>query len=157
MAPADTQFALRAALYEVERLRDRGLTQEEFALTREFVINYSKLWVQDLSSRLGFLMDSRYYGMPYYIDEIEARLKQLTVEDVNRAIKQYLGDGAFEAVIVSPNGAQLKDLLARDAPSPKKYNSEVSADVLDADKTIVALPIRATTIDVVPVAQIFEK
>jgi zinc protease len=157
VAPADAQFALRAALYEVERLRDRGLTQEEFALTRDFVINYSKLWVQDLSSRLGFLMDSRYYGMPYYIDEIEARLKQLSVEDVNRAIKQYLGDGAFEAVIVSPNGAQLKDLLARDAPSPKKYNSEVSADVLDADKTIVALPIRATTIDVVPVAQIFEK
>jgi zinc protease len=157
VVPADTQFALRAALYEVERVHDRGLTQQEFELTRDFVINYSKLWVQDLSSRLGYHMDSRYYGMPYYIDEIEARLKKLTVDDVNRAAAKYLGDASFDAVIVSANGNQLKELLQGDAPSPKKYNSQVSGDVLAADKTIIALPVHATSIDVVPVAQVFEK
>jgi zinc protease len=157
VVPADTQFALRAALYEVERVHDQGLTQQEFELTRNFVVNYSKLWVQDLSSRLGYHMDSRYYGMPYYIDEIEARLKNLTVDEVNQAARKYLGAGSFDAVIVSAHGGQLKDLLQRDEPSPKKYNSQVSDAVLAADKTIVALPVRPTAINVVPVAQVFEK
>jgi zinc protease len=157
VVPADAQFALRAALFEVERVHERGLTQQEFELTRDFLINYSKLWVQDLSSRLGYHMDSRYYGMPYYIDEIETRLRKLTVDDVNRAARKYLGDASFDAVIVSANGNQLKELLQRDAPSPKKYNSQVSDDVLAADKTIIALPVHATGIEVVPVAQEFEK
>jgi hypothetical protein len=102
-------------------------------------------------------MDSRWYGTPYLIDEIDARLRKLTVEDVNRAIAKYLDDSSFDAVIVSPHGAELKELLARDAPSPKKYNSTVSADVLAADKTIVALPVHPTSIDVVPVSRMFEK
>jgi zinc protease len=157
VVPADAQFALRAALYEVGLLHDQGMTQQEFELTRDFVINYSKLWVQDLSARLGYHMDSRYYGMPYYIDEIEARLRKLTLDDVNRAARKYLDDDAFDAVIVSANGSQLKDLLQRDEPSPKKYNSQVSDAALAVDKTIIALPVRATAIDVVPVAQVFEK
>ena len=72
MVPGDAQFALRAGLYEVQRLRDQGMTQADFKLTRDFVLNYSKLWAQSLDERLGFTMDSRFYGMPYYIDEIQA-------------------------------------------------------------------------------------
>jgi zinc protease len=40
VVPVDAQFALRAGLYEVQRLRDQGLTQEEFELTRDFLVNY---------------------------------------------------------------------------------------------------------------------
>ena len=75
--PETAHFALRDALYEVGRLRDHGMTQAELDLTRGFLVNYSKLWAQTLDERLGFHMDSRYYGMPYYIDEIEKRLSGL--------------------------------------------------------------------------------
>ena len=44
--PPDAQFALRAGLYELQRLRDEGLTQAELDLTRNFLLNYSKLWAQ---------------------------------------------------------------------------------------------------------------
>lgn len=157
VVPADAQFALRAGLYEVQRLHDKGLTKEEFELARDFLVNYSKLWAQSQETRLGIHMDSKRYGMPYWIDEIESRLKKLTVEDVNRAVKKYLHPDNYEAVIVTANAAQLKDTLQKDEPSPKKYNSEVAPDVLEADKTITTLKVRPTAIEIVPIGQVFQK
>jgi len=157
VVPADAQFALRAGLYEVQRLRDQGMTQDEFNITREFLINYSKLWAQSLGDRLGFHMDSRYYGTPYYIDEIEARLKKLTAADVNAAIKKYLTTDNYDAVIVTANAQQLKETLQKDEPSPKTYNSTVAPEILEADKTIQSLKVKPTRIDVVPVAEVFQK
>jgi zinc protease len=157
VVPVDAQFALRAALWDVGRLRDGGLSQEEFENTRGFLIHYSKLWVQELSLRLGYAMDSKYYRMPYFIDEIEARLAKLTRDDVNRAIRTHLSPDNFDAVIVSAKANALKELLQRDEPSPKTYNSQVAAGVLAADKAIQALKIHADSITVVPVTQMFEK
>ena len=87
MVPANAVFALRAGIFEVNRLIEKGLTEDEFDLTRDFLVSYSKLWARSLSDRLAFHMDSRYYGMPYFIDEIERRLAKLTAEEVNRAVK----------------------------------------------------------------------
>ena len=157
VVPADAQFALRAALHEVQRLRDKGMTQAEFELTRDFLVNYTKLWAQSLEERLGFHMDSKFYGMPYYIDEIEARLKKMTVADVNAAIKKYFSTENYDAVIVTANAQQLKDTLQKDDPSPKTYNAQAEADILEADKTIQSLKVNPTRIDIVPVAEVFEK
>jgi zinc protease len=157
VVPVDAHFALRAALYETRQVQAHGLTREQFELTRDFLVNYSKLWVQDLSSRLGFQMDSRYYGMPYYIDEIQSRLSRLTAEDVNRAAHKYLATDSFEAVLVAPNAAKLAEALRADQPSPKQYASQVPAAVLEADKAISTLAVKPTAIDIVPVAKMFEK
>ena len=97
----DYYTALRNALYEIDRLREKGLTEAEFELTRDFLLNYSKLWVQTQAVRLGFHMDSRFYGMPYYIDEIEKRLAAMSVEDVNRAARKYLSTDNYVAVLVT--------------------------------------------------------
>jgi zinc protease len=157
VVPADAHFALRAALYEVRQVHDHGLTPQQFQLTRDFLLNFSKLWVQDLSSRLGFQMDSRYYGTPYFLDEIQTRLGRLTVEDVNRAASKYLSTDAFEAVVVTAGAAKLAEALKQDGPSPKQYNSQVPPGVLETDKLISTLPIKPTAIDIVPVASVFEK
>jgi zinc protease len=157
VVPADAQFALRAALYEVRQVHAHGLTPAQFELTRNFLLNYSKLWVQDLSSRLGYHMDSRYYGMPYFLDEIQSRLPRLTVEDANRAASKYLSTDAFDAVLVTAGASQLADVLRQDHPSPKQYNSQVPAAVLETDKAISALEIRPTAVEVVPVTRMFEK
>ncbi|MDP9121259.1 MAG: insulinase family protein [Acidobacteriota bacterium] len=157
VVPADAQFALRGALYELDRLYNGGLTPEEFELTRKFLINYSKLWVQDLSDRLGYHMDSRFYHMPYFIDEIEARLKSMQRDEVNRIIKYYLRPDYWAAVLVTANAADLKAKLAADEPSPKKYNTPAAAEILEADKAISAWKVKPTAIDIVPVDQMFQK
>lgn len=157
VVPGDAQFALRAGIHEVQRLRDKGMTQAEFELTRNFLLNYSKLWVQSLSNRLGFQMDSEFYGAPYLIDEVDKRLRTMKVEEVNAVIKKYLSLDNFAAVLVTDNAAQLKDLLQKDAPSPKTYNSPVDAAVTEADKIIQSLPVKPTSIEIVPVAQLYAK
>ncbi len=157
VVPVDAQFALRDALYEVQRLRDQGMTKEEFELSRAFVINYSKLWAQSLSRRLGFMMDSRFYGMPYYIDEIDKRLKTMTVEQVNAAIRKYFQTDNYQAVFVTANAQKLKETLEKDDPSPKTYNATPSADVIEADKTIQALKVKPGSIRILPVAEVFQK
>jgi zinc protease len=157
VVPADARFALRAALYEVRQVREHGLTPQQFELTRNFLLNFSKLWVQDLSSRLGFQMDSRYYGMPYFLDEIQSRLERLTVEDVNRAASKYLSTDTFEAVMVAAHAGQMAEELKQDRPSPKQYNSQVPPEVLETDKRISTLEIKPTAVDVVPVTRMFEQ
>ncbi len=157
VVPDNAVFALRAALFEIDRTIARGLTEEEFTLTRDFLVSYSKLWARSQSDRLAFHMDSRYYGMPYFIDHLEAQLRKLTVADVNRAIKKYLQTRNFEAVMVTGNAAALRERLNDGRPSPIEYGNPVPDDVLAADREIAVLPIRPESIRIVPVQETFEK
>jgi len=155
--PADAQFALRAALFELRRVHDQGMTKEEVDTARNLLINYSKLWAQSPADRLGYLMDSKFYGMPSYIEEIEAHLKKLTVEEVNAAIKKYLDPDNWDAVVVTANAQKLADTLRGDTPSPKTYKNPASEKVLTEDKSIQALPVKPTAIEVVPIEEVFQK
>ncbi|HEX2225052.1 MAG TPA: pitrilysin family protein [Thermoanaerobaculia bacterium] len=157
VVPSDAQFALRAGLYELQRLYTRGLTQEDFELTRNYLVNRKNQWVQSLMTRLGYVMDSRYYGMPYYIDELDKNLRAMTVEDVNRVVKKYMNPDNYDAVLIATDASRLRDILQKDEPSPKTYVSEVEKEVTDADKTIVPLKVKPTSIEVVPVQQVLEK
>lgn len=157
VVPVDAQFALRAGLNEVQKLHDQGMTKADFEATRNLLINYSKLWAQSLDLRLGVLMDSKFYGMPPYIEEIENRLKSMTVEQVNAAARKYLDPSSLAVVMITSNAEQLKDTLQKDGPSPKTYNTQAAAAVLEADKTIQSLKVQPAKIEVVPVAQVFQK
>lgn len=155
--PETAHFALRAALFEVDQLLENGLTKEEFELTRTFLINYSKLWAQTLSDRLGFMLDSRFYGMDYYIDEIEEQLEGLTVEDVNRVLRKYIRTDDYEAVLVTDDAAAVKAYLQADKPSPITYQSQVAEEVLKDDEVIVQRKVEPTTFEIVPVSEMFQK
>jgi len=156
VVPKTAHFALRAGLYYVDRLVQKGMTEQQFELTRDYLINYSKLWAQSLSARLGIHMDSRYYGMPYWIDEIETRLRALTVDDVNAAVRKYLQTQNYQAVVVTKTAKQMAIDLLQDEPSPMEYNSEVDDQVKADDAGIVDLQVDPTAIRIVPVGEMFE-
>lgn len=156
VVPNTAHFALRDALYEVNRLIAKGMTEDEFELTRDFLINYSKLWAQTLPDRLGFLMDSRFYGTDDYIQEIESHLQDLTVDQVNAAVRKYLQTDDLQVVFVTNHAADVEAYLRSDAPSPMHYNSVVSDDVLEADKSIEKLPVNPDSVSIVPVSEMFE-
>jgi zinc protease len=155
VVPADGRFALRAALAEVARLRERGLDRAEFELTRDFLVRYTKLWAQTQEDRLGFHMDSRFYGMPYYIDEIEKRLAAVTLEQVNAAARKYLKLEDLYFVVVTDEAAKLAAELTGDAPSPKTYNAEVEPGVVEADKAIIALSVKPAATRVLAIDKVF--
>jgi zinc protease len=120
-------FALRLAVRELELMIKNGISEEDFELTREFLRSYIKLYVQTPSSELGFLMDSRFYDRTNYISELDELLAELTVEDVNAAVKKYLQiQNMYVAIITDDSEAEpLAEHLRKNTASPMSYSNLV--------------------------------
>ena len=130
-------FALRLAVFELERLVRDGLTAEEFERTRTFLKHYSKLWAQDQNRRLGYMMDSRFYGTDDYISSLPAKLDQVTLEQVNAAIRRHLNAQNLRIAVITRGADEfLKDLITN-KPSPMTYEAEgIAADVIAEDGVV---------------------
>lgn len=132
-------FALRLAVFELERLVRDGLTKEEFERTRTFLKHYSKLWAQDQNRRLGYLMDSRFYGTDDYIATLPAKLDELTLDEVNAAIRRHLNARNMRIAVITRGADEfLKDLITN-KPSPMTYEAEGIAAHVIAEDGVVAV------------------
>lgn len=155
----NAHFALRQAIRELEVLVNEGLTETEFDASREFLLNYSKLYVQTTSRRLGYHMDSAVYGTAYFIDEIRRRLPSLTVTDVNDAIRRHLQSDNLAIAIVTSDAEAFRDRLVANEPSPPTYNAKASSEIQAEDLLITSydLAINPDRMRVVPVGQMFRR
>ncbi len=156
--PQNGLFALRAALYEYDKFISNGLTAAEFEETRTFLTKYSAVLTQTQSSLLGYALDSRYYGIPDYGSYMRAELAKLSVEDVNRAIRNHLKSDKMRIVIVAKAAESLRSAILNGTASPIVYNSAKAKAVLDEDKVIQGYKINVKAADVVitPVNQLFQ-
>ena len=151
-------FALRTALWEVDRLVKDGMGRDEFEATRNYLLNYSKLWVQTLSRRLGYAMDGSFYDRDDLVTEMARRLPKLTVEQVNAAVRRHLRSTDLKVAIVTRDASGLATTLRSNSPSPITYDTQgTSESVLTEDKVIAAYPLRDVTVKIVPVAEVFQK
>jgi zinc protease len=142
VVPQNALFSVRCALYELNKLVENGIAQDQFELTKAFMINYSKLFIQTQSRRLGFKMDSDWYGTEFYIDKIEKALSKVTRDQVNAVIKKYLQSRNMKIVIVAKDTEILKKALWDGTPTPIFYPSAKPAqDVLEQDKLIEKYPL----------------
>ncbi len=145
--PENTHFAIRNALYELKKLVEKGISKEDFEATRKFLVNYSKLWASTLNRRLGYQMDSEFYGSGYYIDRIETELNLLTVDEVNAAIRKYLhpSDIKIAVVVDEGKGKDFLDAMVKNTPSPIRYPAPPAQTILDEDKQIESFPMMVNT------------
>ena len=150
-------FALRQAVRELALLVDQGLSEADFDATREYLINYSKLYVQTGSRRLGYAVDSAFYGTGFFVDEIRDRLSAMTVQDVNAAIRRHLQADNLGIAIVTREAEAFRDALLSGESSDVTYNTEVAGDILNEDEEIKTYPlaINPDRVRVVPVEQMF--
>src|SRR5215212_617541 len=116
--PQNSMFALRAALYEYDKLVREGMKQSDFEAIRDFMTKYSNVLTATQDERLGYALDSRYYGTPEYTSFMKERLARLTLADVNRAIKQYLAPGNMRVVLITKDAEALRDAILKGTPSP---------------------------------------
>lgn len=148
-------FALRLAIREVDNLINKGMTQEEFELTRTFLRSYMKLYIQTMEKQLGFLMDSRFYGRENYIEEMDQLLANLTVEEVNQAVKKYWQtDNMFVTIVTDDSEAgPLREALLNNTPSPMSYSNLVKEglpqEVLAEDDAIAKYKLNVTEVKIV--------
>jgi len=154
--PATAKFALRLALFELDRFVRDGLTQEEFDRTRLFLSKNVNLLTRSKRAELGYAIDSLYYGIPDYNSYVKKGLARLTRDVVNRAICKHLRTDRLEIVAVSKNAAAFRGELLDPAPSPMKYNSPKPDDLLAEDKIVEKWPLKLN-IEILPVDQAFQR
>ena len=63
------------------------------------------------NQRLGYALDSWWYGMGDYVDTCARAYAKLTRDDVNRAIKKYLSAKNLQVVIITKDAEGLRDTL----------------------------------------------
>ncbi|HEV2762529.1 MAG TPA: hypothetical protein VGV38_05995, partial [Pyrinomonadaceae bacterium] len=156
--PQNGLFALRAALYEHDKLLKNGMTREDFEATREFLSKYVNILTSTQNDQLGYALDSRYYQIPGFNEHVRQRLAALTLEDVNRAIRQYLKPDRLRVVMVTKDAEDLRRKLLEGKPSPPVYAAPKPKEITDEDKLIEAfrINVRPEHVVVVPVERVFE-
>jgi zinc protease len=151
-------FTLRAALYEYDKLVRGGMSHEAFEATRQFLAKNANVLTQTQSARLGYALDSRYYGIGDYNIYLRDALSKLTLEDVNRAIQRHLTTDRMRIVVVTKDPRPFQAAVARNIPSPITYNSPKPKEIVDEDTVIqhYRIKVKPEDVTVVPVERVFE-
>ena len=155
----NAHFALRAAIREVQKLIDNGMTQTDFDLTKKFLKKYVRHYAPTTDLRLGYRLDDAFYGIPDHLATAGKMFDELTLADVNAAVRKYLQTKNLKIAMITTDAAAVKVALVSDAASPMTYENTKPATVLEEDQAIAAYPlkIRAEKIVIVPVDSTFVK
>jgi zinc protease len=150
------------AIHELNKLVENGMTPKDFEATRTFLRSYIKLYIQTPESQLGYLMDSRFYGRKNYIQELDALLAKLTLQDVNNAIRKYWQTNNMYVTIVTDvsEAEPLAESLRNNTPSPMSYANVVkeglSEEILQTDKIVANYKLNVKNVKIVDSADTFQ-
>lgn len=178
VATAHAQHLLKASIYEVGQMIEKGLTEEQVAAARNtarvLYLNYAETADRLLAAR----MDDAWYGMDQgYLEHYLERIEAVTAEQVNEAIRKYLSVEDLKIVIVAeaaeadalaeslredgvvygkgPAEYQLKEVELEDGSKVWQV-PEDRIETLRRDAVWAAYPLRLDTVRVVDVDQLFE-
>ncbi|MDP3070193.1 MAG: pitrilysin family protein [Opitutaceae bacterium] len=152
-------FALRAALREVDQLIKNGLTAAQFEERRAFLKKYVLHYAATTSERLGYAIDDAFYGLDEpHLEKYRRLMDDLTLAEVNAAIKKHWSLADLKIVAVTQDAAAFAAALVADAPSPITYATPKPAAIMEEDQAIAIFPlkIKREAVKIVPVAELFE-
>lgn len=157
--PQNAMFATRGAVYFLTDLVKNGMSKDRFELQRGFLTGYTRLWEQTDQRRLGYAIDSLFYGTPDFLESYRKAMAKMTVEEVNAAVKRHLNPNELNFVFVAKDADGLKKLLTEQPPTPISYPTPKSPEVLEQDKHIIAfpLPVHPSLIEIQPATSFMEK
>jgi len=159
VVPVNAHMTLRLAVHELTSLIDKGLSPADFESTRDYLMKNVFVMTARQDQQLGYALDSRWYGIGEFTDYMRTRLRALTIDQVNAAIRRHLTSKNLSVVIITKDAAGLKQALVSDAPSAIKYDGEKPKELLEEDRVIGALKlnIAAGDIRITPVAEVFAR
>ena len=159
VVPVNAHMALRIAVYELDRLIRDGLSKEDFERTRDYLMKNVFVMTATQNQQIGYALDSKWYGTGEYTAMMRERLKALTPEAVNAAIRRHFSARDLSVVIVTKGAKGLKNELVSDEFSPIKYDADKPKELLDEDKVIGALKldIKPESVKITPVEDVFAR
>ena len=157
VVPKNAHFAIRAAMFELNKLVTEGMTKEDFEATRNFLLKFVNILTKTQDRQLGYAMDSRYYGIGEFTQYIGENLKKLKLKDVNRVIKKYLQDKNVKFAVITKDAEDLRDRLINNTPSPIEYDAEKPAELLAEDSIIqdYKLDFKPGKVRIIPLEEVF--
>ena len=123
VAPANGPFALKAALFELDRLVKDGMPAEGFESTRTFLVKFLDHLTDTGAKRLGHALDNASFGLPEYGPAYKAKLKALTKADVDRVIRKYLRTSALDVVVITKDAEAFQQGFFAEASATPKYDA----------------------------------
>ena len=151
----DAHFATRVAMFELDKLVEEGMSESDFEATRAFLGKFVSLLTDGQSRQLGYALDSQYYGIDEFAGYVRTGLAELTLDEVNRVIRENLDMTNMQYVFVTRDGADLRERLLSDQRSPMTYDAELPQAVLDEDKLIDKIEIGFDSVEIVPADEVF--
>jgi zinc protease len=156
--PQNAHMALRIAVFELRKMIDGGLSQEEFEEARGYLMKNVFLLTATQDNQLGYALDSRRYGIGEYTTYLRERLARLTCEDVRRAVRRHLTTEHMSIVMITQDAEKLRDALVSDAFSPIAYDAP-KPHLAEEDRLIGSLPlkIRREAVRITPADEVFAR
>ncbi|HEX8615877.1 MAG TPA: pitrilysin family protein [Telluria sp.] len=157
VAPENAHMALRIALTELDKVIQQGLTQQQFEITRGYLMKNVFVMTATQDQYLGYALDSQWYGTPEFTKMMRDGLSKLTLADLNAAIRKHLSTNNLSLVFITKDAAGLKEKLVTDAVSTIKYDGNRPQSLLDEDKAIgsMKLNIKPEAVRITPASAVF--
>lgn len=157
LAKENAFFAAKLALHSFNQMLEKGLSEEYFMIMRDFLKYNSRLWAFDPFQKLGFLMDSNFYQIPYFISYIETKMKTITNNDVSSALKRRFAQQNAKIVFVTDDPETLKGRLLGIIDDCPVYKSMLPKEELTLDKQVMKFDfgLAAEDIEIVEVEDLF--
>lgn len=155
--PEHAAFALKAAIYELDRLITTGLAEEEFERIRHYLLKNVYVLTDTHERQLGYALDSRWHGTGAFTAWMQHALRSLTPGQVNDAVRRHLSAHDLSVVIVTKDAAGLRDQLLSGKPATITYSAQMPAEVLEEDRIIGAwnLDLTPERVRITPLDEVF--
>jgi zinc protease len=157
LRPEQAVFGLKLALYELRKMVEQGISEQDFEATRQYLAKNVFVLTKTQDQQLGYAIDSDWFGIPEYTEYIRSELAKLTAALVNDAVRRHLSADNLQVVMVSGTAAALREELLSGAPSTIAYDGEKPAELLAEDEIVGAYVLGLTPdrIHITPIAGVF--
>ncbi|MEX0784251.1 MAG: pitrilysin family protein [Dehalococcoidia bacterium] len=155
--PEQAVFALKLALFELQKLIDEGISEDDFEATLEYLSKNVFVMTKTQDQQLGYALDQEWYGLPEYTGWMREGLAKLTREKVNDAVHRHFSATDLQVVMITKDAAGLREELLAEGDTTMTYDSPKPDEVLAEDAVVGSRRLGVTARDVVvtPVESVF--
>jgi zinc protease len=153
----DTNLGRSQQIFQIWIRPVESVENAHFATTRTYLTKFVNILKKSQDRQLGYALDSNYYGIGEYTKTMVNALNKLTLDDVNKVIKEYLQAENIKFVFITKDAEDLKNRLVNNSTSKMIYQADKPEALLKEDKIIenYKLDFEAEKVNIVPVEDVF--
>lgn len=157
VAPANGAFAVKGALFELDRLVRKGMDEASFLASRTYLVKFLDHLTDTGAKRLGHDLDMRLLGFDTgFVETLRPRLQALTRDQVNQALARHFRADRLDIEVVTWDAEAFKrDLLAEASPVPAYPSPKPELKAEDEAISRFKLDLRPEEVTVTPLAGLF--